>query len=392
MKILHILGDSQWGGGSAGTLAMAQTGLRAGWAVDLLTTDTATIEAARKRGLGVVDLDVIRRSIHPWRDLKGLWRLSIFLKNAGYDLVHTHTSKAGFVGRIAATLARVPVIVHTMHGFAIHEASPAVERHAYAWLETFAARCCHRIVTVSHFHRRWALELGIASDHKVVAIPNGVPERPPASGREEVRKSLGLSGHHFAVLSTSRIAAGKGLEDLIRAVTLLDDESTDRARIFFAGEGPLQAELEKLVRRLRVERVVRFLGFRSDIPDLLGAADIVALPSLREGLSMALLEAMAAGKPVIATAIGGIREATKDGECAILVPVQDAAAIAAAITELVVHPDRAARLGQRGREIYGQEYTVERMTSQYLRVYQELISERIRGAGVAERAEAPTGN
>ena len=374
IKVLHVLGDSKYGGGTAGTLAMAQAAQGAGWSVDLLTTDPMTIDAARQRGVGVVNLDVSWRDIRPWRDLRGLWRLRTFLKSAGYRLVHTHTSKAGFVGRLAATLAGVPVIVHTMHGFAIHEDSPALQRHAYAFLEWIAARCCDRMVTVSHFHRRWALQLGIAAGNKLVAIPNGVPEWTPDAGRAETRKSLGLAGHHVAVVSNSRIAAEKGLEDLLDAAALLRGEAMERVRILLAGEGALRATLEQRATRLGIGHLVRFLGFRSDMPDLLAAADIVALPSLREGLSMALLEAMAAGKPVIATTISSFQEATKDGESALLVPAQDAPALAAAITELVDHPDRAAALGRRGREIYLQEYTLSRMTDQYLHLYEELLT------------------
>ncbi len=377
IKVLHILGDSKWGGGSAGTLAMAETGRRAGWTVDLLTTDPQTIEAARQRGLGVVNLEVSWRDIRPWRDLRGLWRLRSFLRTAGYHLVHTHTSKAGFVGRLAATLARVPAIVHTMHGFAIHEESPAVERHAYAFLEKIAACCCHRLVTVSHFHRRWAIELGIAAANKLLAIPNGAPEWEPAAGRAETRRSLGLADHHVAILSNSRIAAQKGLEDLLGAAALLPGEIAARVRILFAGEGALRAVLEQMACRLGIAHRVRFLGFRSDMPDLLAAADIVALPSLREGLSMALLEAMAAGKPVVATRISSFQEATKDGESALLVPVQDPGALAAALTELIADPQRAASLGRRGREIYSLEYTAGQMTSRYQLLHEELIREHL---------------
>lgn len=383
MKVLQVVGDSKWGGGSAVILALAEAGRRAGWRVDLLATDPFTMEAARQRGLGVVDLDVIRRDIRPVRDLEGLWRLRSFLRNAGYDLVHTHTSKAGFVGRIAATLAGVPLIVHTMHGFAIHEDSPAVARIAYGWLEKIAAGCCHRIVTVSHFHRRWALELGIAAGSKLSAIPNGVPEPAPAADRAETRSRLGLADGDVAILSNSRLAAQKGLEDLLRAATLLEGKLAERVTILLAGDGPLRPALERMARRLGADRNVRFLGFRSDMPGLLAAADIVALPSLREGLSIALLEAMAAGKPVVVTNIGSIQEATRNGECAILVPVRSARALAAAFTQLMSDPAYAARLGQRGRQIYQQHYTVDRMTSQYLLLYEELLRAR------AASAESP---
>src|SRR5215467_4917259 len=174
MKVLHIVGDSRYGGVVRIILGLGQIAKADGWQVDVLATDPKVGEALRRESLGVIELDVIRRNISPFRDLAGLFRLCNFLRRERYGIVHTHTSKGGFVGRLAAWLAGVPVIVHTMHGFAIHEQSPGWARVVYAALERLASRWCHRIVSVSEFHRTWALELSICSQGHIQAIPNGI--------------------------------------------------------------------------------------------------------------------------------------------------------------------------------------------------------------------------
>ena len=176
VRLLHIVGESRFGGAARIILRLGQIAQAEGWQVDILTTDPVFQQAVKQHGLGLVNLDVIRREIRPVWDLRGLVRLTRFLRSEPYQIVHTHTSKAGFVGRLAARLAGVPVIVHTAHGFAFHEASPVSVRRFYSALERLASRWCDRIVTVSEFHRTWAIELGMCSPRRIMAIPNGIAE------------------------------------------------------------------------------------------------------------------------------------------------------------------------------------------------------------------------
>ncbi len=159
LRLLHVIGNSRFGGAGRIILRLGQVAKAEGWQVDVLTTDPVFQRAVRQHGLGVVNLNVIRREIRPLWDLAGLVRLSAFLRHEHYGIVHTHTSKGGFVGRLAARLAGVPVIVHTTHGFAFHERSPRSAHIFYSTLERIASRWCDRIVSVSEFHRRWTLEL-----------------------------------------------------------------------------------------------------------------------------------------------------------------------------------------------------------------------------------------
>ena len=375
MRLLHVIGDSEFGGGARIVLRLAAAAREWGWDVAVLSTNPRMLRELSAAGIESVALDCIRREIRPLHDTVGLLRLARYLRRERYDLVHTHTSKAGFVGRLAASLAGAPRIVHTVHGFAFHEGSRPAALRFYAALERFAARRCHRIVTVSEFHRRWALELGIGRADRVVCIPNGIPEPPPDGGgdRERIRAELGLAPDDAVLVSAGRLAAGKGLEDLLAAAVLLRERGRGAIRLLLPGAGPFAEALRGRIRALDLVGQVVLPGFREDIPALLRAADLAVLPSLREGLSIALLEAMACGLPIVASAIGSNVEVTRGGEAAVLVPVEAPEAIATAVAELLDDAGRRRALGERAREIFRTGYRESVMLERYRRLYAELL-------------------
>jgi len=378
MKILHIEGDSKFGGDSIVVLRLSQKAKELGWKVDVLTTDQIFKEVLMANGIGVIDLDVIWRNINPVRDLWGLYKLYRFLRRSEYEIVQTHTSKAGFVGRLAAKLAGIPIILHTVHGFAFHEESRPLTLWFYATLERIASHWCDKIVTVSKFHRNWALKLGIGNEEKILAIPNGIPEERvvPKRSKEEIRKELNLT-KEIVILSIGRLAPQKGLEYLIKSIPILFTKIKKSFKVLLVGEGPLENYLKNLVKTLGIEQYVKFVGFRNDIGNLLSISDIVVLPSLWEGLSIALLEAVAAGKPIITTTIGGNLEVVKNEESALLVPPKSPVSIAEAIIRLIDNRDLAIKLGDQARKTYQDIYTEEKMLNKYIELYFSLL--RIKG-------------
>ena len=377
VKLLHIVGGSGFGGAAKLILRLAQRMQSDGWHVDILTTDPLFQEAAERQGIGVIAIDVIRREIRPWWDLRGLFRLYRFLRRNDYLAVHTHTSKAGFVGRLAAWLAGVPVILHTVHGFAFHERSPRTLRMSYSWLERLAARWCDRIVAVTEFHRRWALELGICGPKKIVAIPNGIAALPPTSQKtvDEIRCRWGVQPEELAVLTPGRLAHEKGLEDLLAAAAILKDRGLP-FRWILAGDGPLRRQLETLAQARGVADRFLFLGHREDVADLLAACDIVVLPSVREGLSIALLEAMASRKPIVATRIGGNLAVVSHEETALLVATGDARALSEAVFRCRRDPALREKLVANAVKRWESYYTEGRMFSAYRELYLDLIREK----------------
>ncbi len=358
VKILHIVGDSKFGGAAHSIIRIAQLWSASGWEAQILTTDPVFQAAASRAGVGVANVDYVRRDIRPLQDLAGLIGLWRFLRREKVTIVHTHTTKAGFIGRLAARLAGVPIIVHTAHGFAFHERSSWSKIAFYTAMERIAARCCDQIVTVSEFHREWAQRLGIADGGKLKAIPNGIPDTraPQGSSRRETRASLGVADDDILLLTHGRLAPEKGLEDLLDALGEMRGRAQRRVRLVLAGEGPLRESLERRVQSLGLSEHVRFPGFRDDIGALLAAADIVALPSLREGLSIALLEAMSAGRAIIATSIGSNLEAARNAAAG--------------------DPVLRAELGQRAREVWEQNYTLDRTLKAYLETYLDLLNKK----------------
>jgi glycosyltransferase involved in cell wall biosynthesis len=376
--VLHIKGSSPFGGDCVLMLELGREARERGYEVDILATDPHFQELIRDEGLGIVDLDVIRRAIRPVWDTRGLARLTAMLRRSNYSLVHTHTSKPGVVGTLAARLARVPAVVHTVHLFPFHEESGRVAAAAYVAAERLAARWCDRLITVSDHQRDWALRLGIGQPGQVVSIPNGVPTSRVQTDRAEagVRAELGVGPGQFLILSTGRLAEQKGLEHLIRAAAMLREELPE-LKIALAGSGPLERPLRELVSELGVGGIVSFLGLRSDVGDLLAAADLVVLPSLWEGLSISLLEAMAAGKAVVTTDIGANREVTNHGEVGVLVPPKDSVALAAAIRSAVADRARLVELGRRAREVQVERYTIRRMLDAYFEQYEAVLSREV---------------
>jgi lipopolysaccharide/colanic/teichoic acid biosynthesis glycosyltransferase/glycosyltransferase involved in cell wall biosynthesis len=375
VRILHITGDSRFGGVASIILGLGRICKAEGWQVDVLTTDPVFQQAVMHNGLGLINLDVVRRDIRPLWDLRGLFRLRRFLAEHNYTIVQTHTSKGGFVGRLAARLAGVPIIVHTAHGFAFHEGSPPSVRRVYTALERLAAHWCDRIVSVSEFHRDWAVELGICGPSRILAIPNGIePLEPNAHvSSDDIRRQLGAQPGDLLVLAVTRLAADKGLRYLVEAAAQLPADR--RIHVAIAGEGPEHGRLEQLAADLGLADRVTFVGFRKDVGDLLAACDVVVLPSQREGLSISLLEAMAAGKAIVATSIGSQREVAAKGEMALLVPPADANALRDGILRLAEDPALRDRLAFLARAVYERHYTEERMLESYRQLYLGLLEQ-----------------
>ena len=374
VHVLQILGGSAYGGGTEMIHAIVTSLLNAGYSVTLVASDAKTHRKFAKLGIDVVSIPQMRRAVNPIYDVISLVKLIRLIRSGGYDVVHTHTSKAGLLGRFAAWISGVPVIIHHVHGFAFHEFSGRISRWLYQALERAAAHWCHSIVSVNNEDREEALRLGIGKHGQVITIENGVNQErfDQSADGSQVRRELGIDSSGYLVGFIGRLSAQKDPATFLRAAKSISTRIPD-AHFVLAGEGPDMERMQQLARDLSIPNV-HFLGFRRDIPEILAAMDLFVLTSRWEGLPISVLEAMAAGKSIVATNIKGTRELVVDRKTGLLVPAGDPAATACAIAEMHKSPDLARRCAKNASEMAANCYTEDRMQKRILRLYVWLIS------------------
>jgi glycosyltransferase involved in cell wall biosynthesis len=307
----------------------------------------------------------ISRRISPLTNLRGLQQVHGLIKRKRFDIVCMECSIAGFIGRIAASLAGVPVKVLIIQAYASRPFQNPLRRSLFRWIERALDPLTTRYVAVSQATKRCGVETGIMPPEKVDVIYNAVDLKdkiriPPDKLPEDLRRN-----RHIRVVGTlSRCEPQKGLGHLLRAAAIVRERNRD-TEFWIVGDGPARRQLEALARQLAVDDVVRFRGWRSDIGNVLSALDVFCLPSLWEQAPLALAEAMAMGLPVVATAVDGVPEMVNAGKTGILVPPKDPHALAAAICRLLDDPALAERMGKAGRERAEQMLALETMVSRY---------------------------
>jgi glycosyltransferase involved in cell wall biosynthesis len=373
-RIAHVITESNLGGAQRNTLLSVQGLLAAGFEVDLICGPGGPLpDEARASGAVAYLIPDLVRPIDPVRDVRALRTLHRLCRERRYAVVHTHCTKAGWVGRTAAWWAGVPVIVHTVHG-APFELGRGLRTRAFLTLERLAARVTHRLVCVGETFRQQVAGWGIAPADKLVTIYSGVdfsalaPRRSPA----DTRRLLGFEDGWPIIGSVGRLTEQKALHYLIEAVARLRP-TYPRIRLVLVGDGPLRSTLEATASQLGCEATVAFLGERSDVPDLLPVFDVYAMSSRWEGVGRALTEAMLCGRPVVATNVGGVRELVVEGQTGVVAPPRDAAALAAAIDRVVLDPDLARRLGAAGRARARALMSADGMVADLLRLYADLL-------------------
>jgi glycosyltransferase involved in cell wall biosynthesis len=375
MKILQVLCGRAWGGGSVVVLAITRALIARGDEVWVVSFEEENDRRFREAGAILARPPVWFHPINPLDVIPFLyfWNLC---RREKFDLVATHTSKGGFLGRLAAHAAGVPRIVHHAHGFSFNRPlSPRMKRF-YISLERFAARADHLIIAVNEQQRRMAVEFGVDRPAKLRTVHNGIDLRAFEWGdREATRGKLGFDESALLVGAVGRLAPQKGFTYLIRALPLVLAAAPE-VHLVIVGDGPLKAELEREAYRAGVSEHVHLLGFRRDISNLLGAFDIFAQPSLWEGLSISLIEALAAGKPVVATDIEGNREVVDHGETGLLVRPADPDAFAEGLIALLLDRSLAKRFGDCAPRVALKRFSEERMVAEILAAYDGLPEAR----------------
>ncbi len=375
LRVLHVITRMVVGGAQENTILSCALIDPVHFPSTLLTgpetgTEGDLHDEARSRGVRMVFEPSLVRRVSPWHDLIVIYKLYRAIRAGRYDVVHTHSSKAGIVGRIAAWLAGTPVIIHTAHGWSFNQHQPRILYWVYVWLERFCARFSDAIIVVGKPDRTEGLSLGIGKPEKYRLIRSGIEVtayRDVLISREEARARLGLPCDAFVIGSVGRLAEQKAPLDLLEAFLPVAGLRPE-ARLVFIGDGPQRAELEAEIARRGMGSRVVVAGLRRDVPELLRAFDVFALASRWEGLPRVFPQAMAAGLPIVATMVDGAPDAITPGVNGWLVQVGDMDAMAQRLGALAADPETAKRMGAAGRARV-EEFSAHRMVYELAELY-----------------------
>lgn len=321
-------------------------------------------EAAAASGVRFIPLRHLRRPISPWRDLAGLVELVRLLRRERPDIVHTNSSKAGILGRFAGVLAGVPIRIFTVHGWAF-TAHSGLAALAYRWADRAVEPATAVTICVSETDRTAGLAAGTCRADRTVVIPNAVDVKG-ATRAEPVRARP-------LIVAVGRLKAPKDFTTLVLALGALPAGSFEAVIV---GEGPDRPGVEEQLRALGLGNQVRLAGERRDVAALLADADLFVLSSRSEGLPVSVLEAMAAGLPVVASRVGGVPELVSDGETGVLVEPGNARELAAALKRVVADPALRQRLGAAGRARAERAFDLDPFRRAHLALYSRELATR----------------
>jgi len=430
IRVVHIITRMILGGAQENTLLTCRgLGERPDYEVHLVTgpalgPEGELLSEAQRLGLDVTVVPSMRRAIHPWRDLLTIRALRRIIRLLQPDIVHTHSSKAGILGRYAAHAERVPVVLHTIHGLPFHPYETWWRNALYVRLERMCAKWSSKIVSVADAMTEQALAAGVGRRGQFVTIYSGMEIEPflavaasgspppegsntfgrvtgvagsrstlpkglepsggkPASGplaaatRAAMRAKLGFADEHFVIGKVARLFELKGYEYVLEAAPRIL-AARPSVRFLFVGDGILRGRLEAEAHRLGIREKIVFAGLvpARDVPSCLSAMDALVHASLREGLARVLPQALLAGKPVVSFDVDGAREVVLPGQTGYLVPPKSGSGLAQALMAIIEHPGEAAAMAERGQALCRERFAWTRMVAELDRVYRESLRDR----------------
>jgi len=385
MRVAHVITRLIVGGAQENTVATV-LGLRRrpNVEVSLISGPTSGPEGSLELLVtGIPDLltrvPELVRPVRPWLDLRALFALTRIFRAQRPDIVHTHSGKAGVLGRLAARRAQVPIILHTLHGPSFGPFQSAPANFVFTAAERIAARCTDHFVTVADAMRDQYLAAGIGRPEQYTRIFSGFDLAPFLTSQNDsvLRAQLGIAPGDFVVGKIARLFELKGHDDLFAAAPELV-RRCPQMKFLLVGDGAWRGRFEQMARDLGLQKHFIFTGLvpPSEVPRYVGVMDALVHLSRREGLPRALPQAMAAAKPVVAFDCDGAREVCLDGETGFLLKPGDLSGLSQSLERLASDAALRQRLGQRGQEFVKERFPTERMVEELFALYENLLRER----------------
>jgi len=387
IRILRVIARLNMGGPALHVAylshGLASRGYRTTLAAGTLGAGEGSMSfAAEELGVDVVAVPELTREISPVHDPVAVAKLVRLIRRIRPHILHTHTAKAGTVARTAALLAgraRPPIVVHTFHGHVLRGYFGPVKTRAFLEAERLLARGTTRLVAVGPQVRDELVELGVAPADRFSIVRLGIDLRERVltgeTGAAEARRALNLPPERFVVGWIGRMTAIKRVPDVLATFASLRRRGLDAA-LLLVGDGPGRGEAERIAAALGVAEDTRFVGYQRDVGPYYGVLDALLLPSANEGTPVVAIEALAAGRPVVATRVGGVPDVVTDNTDGLLVDVGDVEGLADALERLGRDPELRRRFGESGRARVPARYAVERLVDDTDRLYRELLADK----------------
>ena len=352
-----------------------------GYEVVGISADGPDVSEVEAHGIPHFAVPMTRR-FTPLADLRALWALARLMRRERFDVVHTHTPKAGLLGQLAARLSGVPVVVNTLHGFYFHEGTKPLPRRFYIWMERIAARCSDSILSQNKEDIRTAIDERIANPGLLKWLGNGIDierfdrGRLPEASLNALRDEIGLEPEAPVVGFVGRLVEEKGILDLLEAAKVVS-EAIPEVQLLIVGpydEEKPDALRPDVAERYGVAERCHFLGMRHDMPELYALMDVLVLPSYREGFPRAPMEASAMGVPSVVTDIRGCREAVDPGVNGLLFAAGDSDALSRALIELLRNEERRTTMARAGRAMAEEHFDEQKVFGRVLDEYERLLA------------------
>ncbi|MBE6370457.1 MAG: glycosyltransferase family 4 protein [Lentisphaerae bacterium] len=388
MKVCHFITRMIVGGAQENTFLSARGLVEAGHECVLLSGPSEGREGSLlarmgNPGFAVVESPLFVREISPWKDLNAIYWLADYLKKEKFDVVHTHSSKAGIIGRIAGRMADVPMVVHTIHGLAFGPYDGFLKNQLYIRAERYAAKRCDRIYAVAQamIDQCLAVNIGRPEQFKVVYSGMELDRFLNAKPDPALRAELGIPENRPVVGAVARLFPRKGYEDFFPVAARVVQACPDTCFLIM-GDGPMRSEYEKKVAELGLKDQVFFAGLVSPdrIAEYIALTDLVAHFSLKEGLPRVAVQALAEGKPVVAYPLDGTPEVVLDGKSGFLTPPGDHEAAAAAVVSLLKQQEKRQAFGEFGRNLVRDKFPWRKMSDFLIEDYRNFLAEKKRKA------------
>ena len=381
IRLLYIITKLELGGAQKQLLSLVASLDKERFEIFLFTAHDGLL---MKEALGIEAISVARsrfldRPLNTIKDILALFEICLYIKKNKIDIVHTHSSKAGIIGRLAAGLAKTKVIIHTVHGWSFNDYQPRLVREFIIWLERLAAFFTYKLIVVSKYDLKIGLQNHIGKEDKCQLISYGIDFSEFNVKDTSIRKELGINEGDLVIGTVACLKPQKSPLDFVRLCLLANqdgklDAAAGRVKFVLVGDGVLRSRVERLIAKHNLRQSLILTGWRRDIPRILSALDVFALTSLWEGLPIALLEAMAANLPVLATDTGGVAEVVVNGKTGFLTQRQDVFSLSEKLLIMLKDKELRTQMGQNGRDCLRSDFTVENMVKTTQGLYLDTLN------------------